>query len=59
MLMVVVFLTLSGLTRGRRGRSHSLLLIAIGVLLLTIFAMLMIYGRPLGLYSRILEALIL
>jgi hypothetical protein len=59
MLMVVVFLMLTGLIRGRHSRSHSLLLIAVGVLLLTICAMLIIYGRPLGLYSRILEALLL
>jgi hypothetical protein len=59
MLIVVAFLALSGLVRRRHRRSHSLLLITIGVLLLTICAMLMIYGRPLGLYSRIVEALLL
>jgi hypothetical protein len=48
------FLTLSGLIRGRHGRSQSLLLIAAGVLLLATCAMLMIYGRPLAVYSRIL-----
>jgi hypothetical protein len=59
MLMVIAFLALSGLIRRRHSRSHSLLLIAVGVLLLTICALLMIYGRPLGWYARILEALIL
>jgi hypothetical protein len=58
-LMAVAFLTLSGLIRGRHSRSHSLLLIAVGLLLLTVCAMLMIYGGPLGLYSRILEVLVL
>ena len=59
MLMVIAFLTLSGLIRGRHSRTHSLLLTAVGMLLLTVCAMLMIYGRPLGLYSLILEALLL
>jgi hypothetical protein len=59
MLMVIAFLAVSGLISRRHSRSHSLLLIAVGVLLLTICAMLMIYGRPLGLYARILEALLL
>jgi hypothetical protein len=59
MLVVIAFLTLSGLIRRRHSRSYSLLLIAVGVLLLAIFAMLMICGEPLGLYSRILEALVL
>jgi hypothetical protein len=58
-MLIVAFLTLTGLICRRHSRSHSLLLIAIGVLLLTICAMLMVYGRPLGLYSRILEVLLL
>jgi hypothetical protein len=59
MLMVVVFLTLSGLIRRRHSQSHSLLLITIGVLLLATCAMLMVYGKSLGLYALILEALLL
>jgi hypothetical protein len=59
MLMVIAFLTLSGLIRRRHSRSHSLLLIAVFMLLLTSCAMLMIYGRPLGWYSLALEALLL
>jgi hypothetical protein len=34
-------------------------LIELGVLLLAIFALLLIYGRPLGLHARILEAWLL
>jgi hypothetical protein len=55
-LIAVTFVALWGLAGGRHNRFRPLLLIALGVLLLAICAVLLIY-QPFGLYPTLSAAL--